>query len=200
MFISFEGTEGVGKSTLIARIQTYFIQQGRDVVLTREPGGTPLAEEIRALLLETRVEQVSSDTELLLMYAARSQHIHQVILPALREGKIVLSDRFTDASFAYQVMGRGLDHQKLIQLNQTFVSVMPQLTFWLDAPIETGMARATARGKLDRFEQEKMQFFSKVHQGYQYLYEREPARIKRLDASQNADTVFAQALMYFKNI
>ncbi|OEY96293.1 dTMP kinase [Acinetobacter proteolyticus] len=199
MFISFEGTEGVGKTTLIRKIHQYFEQQGKEVVLTREPGGTPLAEQIRSLLLAVNhEEQMSHDTELLLIYAARAQHLQQVILPALATGKIVLSDRFTDASFAYQCSGRGLSQEKLQLLNQTFVAKMPNITFWLDAPIELGMTRARERGALDRFEQEKLSFFAKVRAGYETLWQAEPERIKRLDATQNADVVFEEALQYLK--
>lgn len=199
MFISFEGTEGVGKTTLIRKIHQYFEQQGKEVVLTREPGGTPLAEQIRSLLLAVNhEEQMSHDTELLLIYAARAQHLQQVIIPALNAGKIVLSDRFTDASFAYQCSGRGLSQEKLQLLNQTFVAKMPNFTFWLDAPIELGMTRARERGALDRFEQEKLSFFAKVRAGYETLWQAEPERIKRLDATQNADLVFEEALRYLK--
>ena len=199
MFISFEGTEGVGKTTLIRKIHQYFEQQGKEVVLTREPGGTPLAEQIRTLLLAVNHdEQMSHDTELLLIYAARAQHLQQVILPALAAGKIVLSDRFTDASFAYQCAGRGLSQEKLQLLNQAFVAKMPNITFWLDAPIELGMTRARERGALDRFEQEKLSFFAKVRAGYETLWQAEPERIKRLDATQNEDLVFEEALQYLK--
>lgn len=201
MFISFEGTEGVGKTTLIRKIHQYFEQQGKEVVLTREPGGTPLAEQIRSLLLAVNYEeQMSHDTELLLIYAARAQHLQQVILPALAAGKIVLSDRFTDASFAYQCSGRGLSQEKLQLLNQTFVAKMPNITFWLDAPIELGMTRARERGALDRFEQEKLSFFAKVRAGYETLWQAEPERMKRLDATQNADVVFEEALNYIKQL
>ena len=199
MFISFEGTEGVGKTTLIRKIHQYFEQQGKQVVLTREPGGTPLAEQIRSLLLTVNHdEQMSHDTELLLIYAARAQHLQQVIVPALEDGKIVLSDRFTDASFAYQCAGRGLSQEKLQLLNQTFVAQMPNITFWLDAPIELGMTRARERGALDRFEQEKLSFFAKVRAGYETLWKAEPERIKRLDATQNANIVFEESLNYVK--
>ncbi|MHA3083090.1 dTMP kinase [Acinetobacter sp. ANC 5383] len=195
MFISFEGTEGVGKSTLIQKIHAHFEQLGREVVLTREPGGTPLAERIRDLLLAVNHdERMCADTELLLVYAARSQHLSQVILPALQQGEIVLSDRFCDASFAYQVMGRGLDASKLELLNQNFVSSMPDVTFWLDAPIELGMSRARARGELDRFEQEKLEFFTRVREGYRILHEKNPKRMIRLDATQSAEHVFEQAM------
>jgi len=197
MFISFEGTEGVGKTTLIRKIHEHFQQQGKDVVLTREPGGTPIAEQIRTLLLAVNhEEQMSHDTELLLIYAARAQHLQQVIIPALNAGKIVLTDRFTDASFAYQCSGRGLSQEKLQLLNQTFVAKMPNITFWLDAPIELGMDRARARGALDRFEQEKVTFFEKVRSGYASLAMREPQRVKRLDATQSPEHVFTQAMNY----
>jgi len=195
MFISFEGTEGVGKTTLIRRIYDDFVAQGKEVVLTREPGGTPMAEQIRSLLLAVNHEEaMCNDTELLLMYAARAQHLAQVILPALKAGKIVLCDRFTDASFAYQCAGRGLSEAKLNLLNDNFVARMPDVTFWLDAPIELGMNRARERGALDRFEQEKVSFFEKVRSGYETLWQRHPQRMKRLDATQTPEQVFAQAM------
>ena len=197
MFISFEGTEGVGKSTLIAKLHAYLVGHNKTVLLTREPGGTPVAEQIRSLLLSTdHAESIAHDTELLLMYAGRAQHLQNKILPALDAGQMVLCDRFSDASFAYQCAGRGLSREKLQLLNQNFVSRMPDLTFWLDAPIETGMARARARGELDRFEQEKMDFFTRVRDGYAELHQQQPVRIKRLDASQSAEQVFAEALRH----
>lgn len=195
MFISFEGTEGVGKSTLIKRVHDHFLEKNKEIILTREPGGTALAEKVRNLLLQVdETETMCADTELLLIYAARSQHLNQVILPALKEGKVVLSDRFTDASFAYQVKGRGLSQQKLELLNEIFVPKMPDITFWLDAPIEVGMSRARARGELDRFEKEKLSFFSKVREGYAYLYEQHPKRIYKIDATCSEAEVFQQVL------
>ena len=197
MFISFEGTEGVGKTTLIRKLFEHFQAHGQEVVLTREPGGTPLAEQIRSLLLSVNHdEKMSNNTELLLMYAARPQHLQQVILPALAQGKMVLCDRFTDSSFAYQCAGRGLSRDKLELLNQNFVVKMPDITFWLDAPIETGMLRARERGALDRFEQEKVAFFEKVRSGFQELYQAQPERMKRIDATQTPEQVFDLALSY----
>ena len=201
MFISFEGTEGVGKTTLIGKIYDHLQQQGHEVVLTREPGGTPMAEQIRSLLLSVNHEEsMSNDTELLLMYAARAQHLQQVIVPALKAGKTVLCDRFTDASFAYQCAGRGLSKEKLALLNANFVSHMPNVTFWLDAPTELGMSRARARGALDRFEQEKATFFEKVRSGYQQLWQQQGERIKRLDATQTPEQVFSQALACLQSV
>ena len=197
MFISFEGTEGVGKTTLIRKLFEHFQAHGQEVVLTREPGGTPLAEQIRSLLLSVNHdEKMSNNTELLLMYAARAQHLQQVILPALAQGKMVLCDRFTDSSFAYQCAGRGLSRDKLELLNQNFVVKMPDIIFWLDAPIETGMLRARERGALDRFEQEKVAFFEKVRSGFQELYQAQPERMKRIDATQTPEQVFDLALSY----
>ncbi|WP_089604607.1 dTMP kinase [Acinetobacter piscicola] len=199
MFISFEGTEGVGKTTLIRKLFDHFQQQGKEVVLTREPGGTPLAEQIRSLLLSVNHdEQMSNDTELLLMYAARAQHLQNVIVPALAEGKIVLCDRFVDSSFAYQCAGRGLSRDKLQLLNENFVVRMPDITFWLDAPIELGMTRARERGALDRFEQEKLVFFESVRSGFAEIHMRDSQRMKRLDATQTPEQVFADAIDYLK--
>lgn len=199
MFISFEGTEGVGKTTLIRKLYEHFQAEAQDVVLTREPGGTPLAEQIRSLLLSVNHdEQMSHDTELLLMYAARAQHLERVILPALAQGQIVLCDRFSDSSFAYQCAGRGLSREKLQLLNDNFVVKMPDITFWLDAPIELGMTRARERGALDRFEQEKVSFFEKVRSGFEELHAKNSVRMKRLDATQMPEQVFEAALGYVK--
>ncbi|ENV33456.1 dTMP kinase [Acinetobacter gerneri] len=201
MFISFEGTEGVGKTTLIQKLHQHFQQKGIDVVLTREPGGTPLAEQIRSLLLSVNHdEKMANDTELLLMYAARAQHLENVIIPALNAGKVVLCDRFSDSSFAYQCAGRGLSPEKLQLLNQNFVSKMPDITFWLDAPIELGMTRARERGALDRFEQEKVSFFEKVRSGFEHIQQNEPQRMKRLDATQLPEKVFTDALSHLQSL
>jgi len=166
-FITFEGTEGVGKSTQLQNAADTLTSLGIDVVVTREPGGTPMAEKIRELLLAPREEPVHETTELLLMFAARAQHLHNRILPALAEGKWVLCDRFTDATFAYQGGGRGVPEER-IALLETLVQgdVRPDHVVLLDAPVETGMARAKKRGELDRFEQEELAFFQRIRDTY----------------------------------
>lgn len=192
-FITIEGGEGVGKSTNIAFVQTLLAARGIETVLTREPGGTPLAEEIREILLEQRDEKVVTETELLLMFAARAQHLYQLILPALNEGKWVISDRFTDATYAYQSGGRGVPAEKVAMLEK-FVqkSFRPDLTLLLDAPVETGMTRAKARGKLDRFEEERSAFFNKVRKNYLQRAKAEPERFKVVDASDALEAVQAR--------
>ena len=196
MFISFEGTEGVGKTTLINRVEQWLQQQQRPYLRTREPGGTPLAEQIRSLLLTPQAEPMAADCELLLLFAARAQDLQQVIVPALQAGQWVLCDRFIDASFAYQAAGRGIASTKIQQLVDIFVPVLPERTFWLDAPVELGLQRAQQRGQLDRFEQEKVEFFQKVRACYQQRASAEPQRFVRLDASESAEQVWQTAREY----
>lgn len=183
-FITLEGTEGAGKSSNLAFIQHYFEQRELPLRLTREPGGTPLAEEIRALLLAPRAEPVSSDTELLLMFAARAQHLAQLIRPALVAGEWLLCDRFTDATYAYQGGGRGLDIGLIAQLEQLVQGdLRPGLTLLLDVPVELGLARAAARSAQDRFEQERAEFFERVRAAYRERAQRLPQQYRVIDAS-----------------
>lgn len=195
MFISFEGTEGVGKSTLIRGVADHLQAQGIDFIVTREPGGTPLAEQIRGLLLTPDGEKIAPACELLLLFAARAQHLSQVIEPALARGQWVLCDRFVDASFAYQCGGRGLPTTQVQALVEQFVSVLPTKTFWLDAPVEIGMARAGKRGALDRFEQERHDFFERVRAVYAERAAAEPNRVVKLDATLAAESVLAAAIV-----
>lgn len=192
-FITIEGTEGVGKSTNIAFLCQLLESLGIEVVLTREPGGTPLAEELRNLLLTPRAEKVSQDTELLLMFAARAQHIENVIRPALARGAWVISDRFTDATFAYQGGGRGVDMDN-IRLLETLVQhgLHPDLTILLDLPVAVGLQRASARSEPDRFEQEKLAFFEKVRAAYLARADAEPDRFAVVDAALDIPAVQAQ--------
>ncbi len=183
-FITVEGTEGVGKTTHLARVRQRIESAGIELVITREPGGTVLAEKIRELILAPTTEKIAIDTELLLIFAARAQHIQGVIIPAIVKGAWVLSDRFTDATYAYQGFGRGIDLERIAQLEQ-FVqgSLRPDLTLLLDAPVEIGLARASARGTLDRIEQEKQSFFERVRLGYHRQMERDPQRFALINAA-----------------
>ena len=184
-FITIEGGEGVGKSTNIEYLRSLLRLQQIDFVETREPGGTPLAEQIRTLLLAEREEPVSSDCELLLMFAARAKHLSQVIVPALSAGRWVLCDRFTDATFAYQGGGRNLDRARILQLEQLVQGdLRPDLTLLLDVPVDVGMARARQRGDLDRFEQEQLAFFERVRSAYLERANAEPGRFRIIDAAK----------------
>jgi dTMP kinase len=186
LFITLEGPEGAGKSTNREYLAERLREQGIEVLLTREPGGTPLAERIRELLLTPSAEPMAADTELLLVFAARAQHLAEVIAPALARGVVVLCDRFTDATYAYQGGGRGLSVERIGQLEQ-FVqgALRPDLTLLFDLPIEIGLARAEARGRLDRFEQEARSFFQAVRHTYLERAAQAPARYRIVDAGQS---------------
>ncbi|MGX5174040.1 dTMP kinase [Aliikangiella sp. IMCC44653] len=189
-FISLEGSEGVGKSTSLLFVKEYLESQGFNVLVTREPGGTPLAEDIRHLLLEKRTEKVESETELLLMFAARYQHVEQVIKPALAEGTWVLCDRFVDASYAYQGGGRGIPYEKLAQLEQWCLNGFePDLTLLLDMCVKDALERTKARGEADRFEIEKITFFEKIRAAYLNRAKQASERIKVIDAAQSQPQV-----------
>jgi dTMP kinase len=192
-FITVEGTEGVGKTTNIDFIKDFLIQRGIDLVVTREPGGTPLAEEIRELLLARRTEQVDETAELLLMFAARSQHLHRVILPALERGKWVLCDRFTDATYAYQGGGRYVDQDLIAQLESLVQRDMrPDLTLILDIDVRQGLQRAVRRGDLDRFEHETVDFFERVRTVYLRRAAHWPQRYRVVDAGGTLENVQAE--------
>ncbi len=185
LFITLEGSEGAGKSSNLSFVQTYLQSKQVDVVVTREPGGTPLAEEIRSLLLKPRDEKMAENTELLLIFAARAQHIQQVIRPGLEAGRWVLSDRFTDASFAYQGGGRQMNLDTIKTL-ETLVQgdLRPDLVILLDVPPDVGMRRAMRRGVLDRFEREDLCFFERVREGYLQRARANPDTYAIIDASQ----------------
>lgn len=189
-FITLEGSEGVGKSTNLAFIQQWLEEQGYQPLMTREPGGTAMAEEMRELLLSQREETVSEKAELLLMFAARAQHLDQKILPELERGGCVVSDRFTDATYAYQGYARGLNLDWIAQLEQLVQEqVRPDLTILLDLPTDVAQQRVTRRGTTDRFEQEKTTFFDRVRQGYLTRAEAEPERFAVIDAGQPLEKV-----------
>lgn len=186
-FITFEGMDGAGKSTHLAWFADELRQRGVDVVVTREPGGTPLGEQLREILLN---QPMSIGTEALLMFAARHEHVEQLIKPALHAGKWVLSDRFSDASFAYQGGGRGMDWDKLTQLEQwVHGDLQPDLTLFFDVPVEVARQRLSNNASLDRFEQEQADFFERVRAGYHRRVRQNPQRYAVIDAAQPMDAV-----------
>lgn len=200
-FITFEGTEGVGKSTQLANAASTLENLGVDVLVTREPGGTPMAEHIRELLLATRDELVHETTELLLMFAARAQHLHTRILPALDAGQWVLCDRFTDATFAYQGGGRGVSQERIALLeNLVQGDVRPDHVILLDAPVETGMARARRRGELDRFEQEDLEFFQRIRNTYLDRANEAPDRYHIINAARPLNQVSEEVVQLFTGL
>ncbi len=189
-FITFEGVDGAGKSTHLAGFADALRQRGLDVLVTREPGGTPLGEQLREMLLH---HPMDINTEALLMFAARMEHIAQVIQPALDAGKWVVSDRFSDASFAYQGGGRGMDWDKLRQLEQwVHPELQPDLTLFFDVPVEVARQRLANNVSLDRFEQEHSDFFERVRAGYHRRLAESPQRYALIDASQSPDAVAEQ--------
>ena len=198
-FITLEGGEGVGKTTNLAFIEDYLTTRGVDLLRTREPGGTPLGERIRGLLLDSG--GMNSLSELLLVFAARAQHLDEVIRPALAAGRWVLCDRFTDASYAYQGGGRNLDLSVIGFLEQWVqAGLQPDLTLLLDTSIEVGMSRVRDRGATDRFESEHLGFFEKVRAAYLERADKYPDRIKRVDASGSLGSVQAGIAMHLDHL
>ena len=190
IYITLEGIDGIGKTTHADLVAGFFRQKGKGVVLTREPGGTKIGESIRNLLLKKDDEELCPDTELLLMFAARAQHILEVIKPALKENKIVICDRFIDASYAYQGGGRGIDPLRInVLANLIAPDLTPDLTVLLDAPIEIALERAGQRDSGDRFETETSHFFQSIRDAYLKLAKSESGRISVVDASRDIDTV-----------
>ncbi len=184
-FITLEGGEGAGKSTNLDYIQRRLEAADVLVQVTREPGGTPLGEKMREVLLNPEHATMSSDAELLLMFAARAQHLHQFILPALEKGSWVLCDRFTDATYAYQGGGRGIDTGRIRVLEDWLQQgFQPDMTLLFDLPVELGMKRAGKRGALDRFEQEQKVFFEQVREAYLERARQDPERFRIIDAGQ----------------
>jgi len=196
--VTLEGGEGAGKSTVLARLREVLHAAGDSVICTREPGGTPLAEQIRNLLLDPGHESPTPHTELLLMFAGRAQHVGETILPALAAGSWVISDRFTDASYAYQGAARGGERGFIAELEQRVVGITPGLTLLLDVPVETGLQRVRGRGTVDRIEAEANGFFEVVRQAYLARAAAEPARFRVIDASQPADAVAAEAAAHLQ--
>lgn len=197
--ITLEGIEGAGKSSHMQFIAEKLQQAGKKILLTREPGGTDLGEGIRALLLTKNEEVMFEETELLLMFAARAQHVQQLILPAMAEGKMVICDRFTDSSYAYQGGGRGISIERIRQLEAWLFSgglsgFKPDLTLLLDLSVETGLSRARTRGEADRFEIETVNFFQNARDTFLSIAQNEPDRVKVIDAEQQLETVQSSIL------
>jgi len=191
-FITLEGIEGAGKTTQIEVVCAYLAEQGHTVVRTREPGGAPLAERIRALLLDPAATGMAKDTELLLMFAARAEHLARTIRPALAEGAWVVCDRFTDATYAYQGGGRGLAAARIAALEELVQGPLrPDLTLLFDVPVTVGLARAERRSAVDRFEAETIDFFDRVRAAYLARAAAEPGRIRRVDAGGDPGSVAA---------
>ncbi len=196
-FISVEGSDGSGKSTQIRKIEEYLRKMKQEVLLTREPGGTMISEKIRELLLDPANKGMAAKTEMLLYAAARAQHVEEFIVPNLKQGKHVLSDRFTDSSIAYQGFGREMG-AVVAEVNRVATGgLVPDITFYLELPPEAGIARkkTEANHKLDRLELEKQEFHQKVYHGYKELCQMHAQRIMKIDASQEIETVFAQIQM-----
>ncbi|OAI50008.1 thymidylate kinase [Gammaproteobacteria bacterium SCGC AG-212-F23] len=202
-FITIEGIEGVGKTTAMKFAESFFQTHKKDFILTREPGGTAIAEQIRQILLtpETTVEAITANTELLLMFAARAQHIQYVIKPALQTGKWVISDRYVDASFAYQGGGRGISENTIAFLEEWIVAdILPVATIILDAPAEIGLARAKNRSAHDRIEQEKVDFFVRVREAYLMHARKNPHRYYIIDATKPLESVEQALIQVFTKV
>jgi len=192
-FISLEGGEGAGKSTQHQRIVEWLTEQGSSVIETREPGGTVVSEQIRKVLLDTRNAGLTATAELLMLFAARSQLVQEVILPALEEGKVIVCDRFADASYAYQGGGRQLGADKVAVLEELVLEgLQPDLTLLFDVPVELGMKRVAGRGEADRFEVESIRFFERVRKTYLERARANPQRFRVIDASQDEAHVWRQ--------
>jgi len=192
-FITVEGGEGAGKTTMMERMVDWLAAHGRHVVRTREPGGTELAEKLREILLDKGNAGLSGQAELLLMFASRAQHLDEVIRPALQRGDTVLCDRFTDATWAYQGGGRGLPLDDIAALERlVHGDLQPDLTLLLDLPVEQGLRRASKRGESDRFEEESRAFFERVREAYLQRARSAPERFAVIDASGSEDEVWAQ--------
>ena len=200
LFITLEGIEGAGKSTVVDFIEDFLTKEGHDVIKTREPGGTVIGEQIREILLKNENYTLTYDTELLLVFSARAQHIQEVILPALSLGKIILCDRFTDASYAYQGGGRGIDESR-INLLEKWVQgdLRPNLTLLFDLDVSIGMQRTKKRSDADRFEREEINFFEKIRNTYLERAKNEPQRFRIINSASSLENVKEQIATILKD-
>lgn len=193
IFITLEGTDGAGKTTQLGLIKEYIISRGKEVITTREPGGTQISEKIRSIILDVDNSEMTGRTEALLYAAARSQHVFEKIIPALNEGKVVLCDRFTDSTIAYQCAARGLLPRELEEINAYAAGgLTPDITIYLDIAPKEGMLRKKNQKELDRMESMGLEFHNKVYEGYKGLCERFPERIRRIAAIGAPEEVFGR--------
>ena len=189
LFITLEGGDGAGKSTQIRNIERFFAEKGLIVVHTREPGGTPISEKLRDILLDNHNTEMSPVTEMLIYAASRAQHVREFVIPALERGEIVICDRFVDSSVAYQAYGRELGDMVAEVNRHATGGLRPDITFWLDIDPAAGRARAARAGELDRLEMEKLDFHYRVYEGYKKIAEQEPDRVRRIDASDTVENI-----------
>ena len=200
LFITLEGGDGAGKSTQINNLERFFKEKGLVVVLTREPGGTSIGEELRRILLDSNNGEMDDVTEMLIFAASRAQHVRELILPAIERGEIVICDRFVDSSIAYQAYGRELGDMVEIVNGYATDGLTPDITFWLDIDPVEGRKRASETGKLDRLETAKMDMHYRVQEGYGKITEKHPDRVKRIDASKSVEEVSADIELYLNEL
>lgn len=201
LFITFEGTDGSGKTTQIKLLESYMTGLGHEVLLSREPGGTLVSEKIRDLVLDPENKEIVPLTEMILYAASRAQHVAQVIEPAIDQGKIVICDRYVDSSYAYQGCGRGVDLKIVADVNRVAINgVVPDITFFLDIDPEVALKRRISSTGADRIEQEKLEFHKNVYEGYKKMAILYPERIKTIDASLSVDEIFSQIKGYISEM
>lgn len=200
LFITLEGGDGAGKSTQIRNIERFFAEKGLIVVHTREPGGTPISEKLRDILLDNHNSEMSPVTEMMIYAAARAQNVRENVIPALERGDVVICDRFVDSSVAYQAYGRGLGDMVSEVNKYATGGLSPDITFWLDIDPQAGRARAAKVGELDRLETEEMEFHYRVYEGYRKIAEGDPERVRRIDASESVDAIRDHIYEYLEEL
>ena len=200
LFITLEGGDGAGKSTQIKNIKSFFEKKGLVVVHTREPGGTPISEKLRDILLDSNNREMEAVTEMLIYAAARAQHVRELVMPQLEKGSIVICDRFLDSSIAYQTYGRKLGDMVEIVNGYATDGLTPDLTFWMDIDPDAGKERVSKMGDFDRLEMEERDFHYRVYDGYKKIAENNPERVKRIDATRSVEEISEEIVSYLEEI
>ena len=200
LFITLEGGDGAGKSTQIKNIKSFFEKKGLVVVHTREPGGTPISEKLRDILLDSNNREMEAVTEMLIYAAARAQHVRELVMPQLEKGSIVICDRFLDSSIAYQTYGRKLGDMVEIVNGYATDGLTPDLTFWMDIDPDAGKERVSKMGDFDRLEMEESDFHYRVYDGYKKIAENNPERVKRIDATRSVEEISEEIVYYLEEI